>query len=117
LIDITVVAKNNPGLLARVIMYSLNNKVYHRERLCKAILALITYAPKVYRNVAWALIQRVPFSHLLYVMDVIDKKENTRRLRIAVKIANTSQDEIVRAFFISPTNFRKMFSYLYLPSM
>ncbi len=117
LIDITVVAKNNPDLLARVITYSLDNKVYHRERLCKAILALITYAPKEYRNVAWALIQRVPFSHLLHIIDVIDKKENTRRLRmaIAVKIANTSQDEIIRAFFISPSNFRKMFSYLYLP--
>ena len=117
LIDITTAAKNNPDLLARAIAYSLNNKVYHRERLCKAILALITYAPKEYRNVAWALIQRVPFSHLLHIMDVIDNKENTRRLRlsVAVKIANTPQDEIIRAFFISPTNFRKMFSYLYLP--
>lgn len=117
LIDITVVAKNDPDLLARAITYSLNNKVYHRERLCKAILALITYAPKEYRNVAWALIQRIPFSHLLHIMDVIDKKENTRRLRmvIAVKITNTPRDETIRAFFISPTNFRTMFSYLYLP--
>ena len=116
-IDITAVAKNNSDLLARAIMYSLNNKVYHRERLCKAILALITYAPKEYRNVAWVLIQRVPFSHLLHVMDAIDKKENNRRLRmaIAVKIANTPQEEIVRAYFMSPTKFRKMFSYLYLP--
>ena len=116
-IDITAVAKSNPDLLARAITFSLNNKVYHRERLCKAILALITYAPKDYRNVAWALIQRVPFSHLLHIMDVLDKKENTRRLRlaVAVKIANTPRDEIIRAFFISPTNFRKMFSYLYLP--
>jgi hypothetical protein len=117
LIDVTAVAKSNPDLLARVIMYSLDNKTYHRERLCKALLALMTYAPGEYRNAAWALIQRVPFSHLLHVMDVIDKKENTRRLRmaLAVKIANTPQDEIIRAFFISPANFRKMFSYLYLP--
>lgn len=117
LIDITAVAKGNPDLLARVITHSLNNKTYHRERLCKTILALITYAPKEYRNVAWSLIQMVPLSHLLHIIDVIDKKENTRRLRMAVtvKIANTSQDEISRAFFISPTNFRKMFSYLYLP--
>ncbi|ADB58211.1 vWA domain-containing protein [Archaeoglobus profundus] len=117
LIDVTTIAKSNPDLLARATTYSLNNKVYHRERLCKAILALITYAPKDYRNVAWALIQMVPFSHLLHIMDVIDKKENTRRLRlaIAVKIANTPQNDIIRAFFISPTNFRKMFSYLYLP--
>jgi len=117
LIDVTAVAKNNPDLLARTIAYSLDRKAYHRERLCKALLALMTYAPGEYRNVAWALIQRVPFSHLLHIMDVIDKKENTRRLRmaIAVKIANTPEDEIVRAYFIAPTNFRKMFSYLYLP--
>jgi len=117
LIDVTDVARNNPDLLARAIAYSLDRRTYHRERLCKAILALITYAPKEYRNVAWALIQEVPFSHLLHIMDVIDKKENTRRLRmaIAVKIANTPQDEIVRAYFMSPTNFRKMFAYLYLP--
>ena len=117
LIDVAAVAKSDPDLLARAVAYSLLRRTYHRERLCKAILALITYAPKEYRNVAWALIQEVPFSHLLHIMDVIDKKENTRRLRmtIAVKIANTPEDEIVRAYFISPTNFRKMFSYLYLP--
>jgi len=116
-VDITAVAKNNPDLLSRAITYSLNNRIYHRERLCKAILTLLTYAPKEYRNVAWALIQKTPFSRLLHIMDVIDKKENTRRLRlaVAVKIANTPQDEIVRAYFISPTKFRKMFSYLYLP--
>jgi hypothetical protein len=117
LIDVTAVAKNNPDILARVVAYSLERKAYHRERLCKALLALMTYSPSEYRNIAWALIQQVPFSHLLHVIDVIDKKENTRRLRMAlvVKIANTPEHEIIRSFFISPANFRKMFSYLYLP--
>jgi len=117
-VNIENVAKVNPELLARIVTYLLRKGGYHRERLVKALVKLINYAPPAYRSVAWALIQEAPLSHLLYVTRVIEKnKENSRRLRHAIvnKIANSEEDEIIRAFFTAPELFRKLFKYMYLP--
>jgi len=117
-VDVESVAKTNPEMLARCIMYLIARGGYHRERMCKALVKLINYAPPVYRGIAWMLIQEIPLSHLLYVTRVIEKnKENSRRLRhaIATKLALAPESEIIRAFFIAPKLYRNMFKYLKLP--
>lgn len=116
-VDVKLVAKDDPETLSRVVVYSLQNNTYHRQKLCKALVSLINHAPSTYRDITWEIIQEVPLSHLLHVIDVIDKKENTRRLRmpIAVKVANSSEHEIIRSYFIATSKFRKLFSYMYLP--
>ena len=105
--------------LVRAVAYAIKKGKYHREALCRALVVLSAYAPVYYRDIAWALIQEVPLSHLLYLPDVIRKpsKENKRRLRLALvtRIANASEKEIIRAFFINPNRFRKLFSYFNLP--
>jgi len=116
-VDIIEVSKRNPELLARCIAYVLG-RGYHRERLCRALVCLINYAPSTYRSIAWSLIQEVPLSHLLYITRVIEKnKENSRRLRHALvnKIANSEEGEIIRAYFMATELFRRLFSYMYLP--
>lgn len=114
----------NPGMInypvfARCVVYVVRRGGYHRERLCRGLVFLSAYAPKFYRDVAWALIQQIPLSHLLYIPRVIKRpsKENRRRLRHAIvtKIANCSEDEIFRAFFMSPKKFRILFRRLKLP--
>ena len=117
-VDVESIARTNPELLARAVMYLLSRGGYHRERLVKALVKLINYASPAYRGVAWRIIQEIPLSHLLYVTKVIEKnKENSRRLRhaIATKLALAPENEIIRAFFIAPELYRKMFRYLKLP--
>ncbi len=117
--DVCNVAQTNPDLLARAILYQVTSKKYHRKNLCRALLALMTYSSPYYRQIAWALIQLVPFSHLLILADVVTRpeKENTRRLRhaLANKIAHLPPDEIFRSFFISPSTYRKFFNFFKLP--
>ena len=106
-------------ILARVMMYTLKKKIYHRRNFCRAIVVLSSYAPVGYRDIAWAFIQMLPLSHLLYLPEVIvnPSKENKRRLRhaLAVRIARSNEEEIIRAFAIAPGKFRKLFSFFKLP--
>ncbi|HDI10143.1 MAG TPA: hypothetical protein ENF65_00160, partial [Euryarchaeota archaeon] len=111
------ISRGDPDLLARVIAYCIERGVYHRKRLCRALLSLLNHSSKRYRETAWALIQRAPLPHLLHFSEIVNGKENTKRLRmaIAVKIANSSREEIMKAYFSSPRKFRRLFSYLRLP--
>jgi len=106
-------------ILARTMEYVYEKKMYHRKNFCRAIVVLSAYAPTMYRDIAWMFIQKLPLSHLLYLSDVVlnPSKENKRRLRhaLAVKIANSSMDEIVRAYMISPSRFRMFFKFFKLP--
>lgn len=117
-LDVTRVTMEQPELAARTIYYLLTKGGYHRERLIKALVKLINYAPPEYRKIAWVLFQKVPLSHLLYVTRVFDKnRENSRRLRHAIvnNIAISEFDDVFRAFFMGPELFRRLFSYLKLP--
>ena len=111
------ISREDPDPLARVIAYCIERGVYHRKRLCSALLSLLNHSSKRYRETAWTLIQRVPLPHLLHFSEIVNGKENTKRLRmaIAVKIANSSREEIMKAYFSSPCRFRRLFSYLRLP--
>ena len=119
LLDPIGLASRDPELLARCSAYLLARKAYHRRRLCRALVCLMTYAPPAYRRIAWALIQHVPLSHLLYLPKTVEKpsRENTRRLRhaLAVKIAKSSEEDIIRAFFMEPGAFRRLFAFFFLP--
>jgi hypothetical protein len=110
-------AKEDPDLLLRAMVYSIEERNYHRGRLCDGIVGLINYSPPAYRESAWEIIQYVPLSHLLHIPESVSGKDNTRRLRmaLAVKLANSGREDLIKAFFIRPSSFRKLFDYLYLP--
>jgi hypothetical protein len=109
-------AQQSPELLARCMTYMLKGK-YHRRNMCHALLALLNQAPKDYRGVGWALFQRIPFSHLLELLNVVTKKTYRSRVRLALasKIAQSSYSDLVRAYFISPEKYRQLFHRFYLP--
>ena len=109
---------NQPELLARCTAYLIEKGAYHRERVCRALVCLINYGPSTYRGVAWSLIQKVPLSHLLHLPSAVEKgRENSRRLRHALvnKIAKSDEKEIIRAYFMKPGGFRRLFSFFFLP--
>ena len=115
-VNISVSARDNPEMLARCITYVLNER-YHRQNTVSAILSLLNKSPPTYRGMAWNLIQMIPLSFLLEVLDVMDKKDNTKKLRhaIATKLATSGEKQIFRAFFMKPSAFRNLFTRLYLP--
>jgi hypothetical protein len=110
-------AREDPDLLLRAMVYSIEERNYHRGRLCQGIIGLLNHSPPAYRESAWEIIQNVPLSHLLHIPESVSGKGNTRRLRmaLAVKLATSGRDELIKAFFIRPSSFRKLFDYLYLP--
>ncbi len=77
------------------------------------------YAPRSYRDIAYAFILKLPLNLLLYIPEVIEKpsRENNRRLRhaVTVRLVKASKEEIIRTFLIKPSSFRKLIRYLKIP--
>lgn len=115
-IDIIETSKNHPEMLARCVVMVLNAK-YHRQNMCRAIIGLLNRSPSIYRGIAWQIIQKIQFSHLLELMKILTNKDNTKRLRHAIvnRIANIERNQLLRAFFLRPRAFRDLFTILYLP--
>jgi hypothetical protein len=107
----------SPEIVSRCIAYQMQQRDYHRQHLCQAIVRLINIAPTPYRGTAWQLIQEMQLSHLLEIFSVMNGKDNTRRLRfaIATKLAQASRSQLIRAFFMKPQAYRDLFEKLYLP--
>jgi len=115
-IDIKRMARDNAEGLARSVTYVLKAN-YHRQSVCKAVVGLINNAPPAYRGIGWKIIQEMPLSHLLEILNVMDKKDNTKRLRHALvtKMATSSRNELIKAFFMGPNAYRTLFDKFYLP--
>ncbi|MFX1534164.1 MAG: hypothetical protein ACFFDI_08085 [Promethearchaeota archaeon] len=118
-LDIQKASRDNPESLAAVITQALKDRKYHRKNVSKALISLIAYSPPSYRKIGWALLQRVPLSHLLELQGAVEhaSKEVSNRLRhaLVVKIANSEEGDILRAYFIGPQKFRSLFKYFKLP--
>jgi hypothetical protein len=120
-IDLSLLSKSNPEILARCITYLLTSN-YYRRNMCIAILYLLNQSPKSYRGIGWQLIQEIPLSHLLELNKIFENKEirkklNKKRLRhaISVKLAQTEKNQLLRTFFLKPNSYRNLFTQLFLP--
>lgn len=109
--------QKDPDLVSRCIIYTLDKK-YHRKNMCKSILLLINSNNHSFRGVGWVLLQKIKLSHLMELDNLINKKNNTKRLRhaIATKIATSTESEIIYSFFMATNNFRNLFEKMYLPT-
>ncbi len=114
-----------PDDLTRAMAYVLQRgKKYYRQHMLRAIVKLFAYGTPYYRQVTWALLQKVRLSFLVELPQSIatpkqgHTQENNKRLRGALlrKLVISDQKEIFLAFFNNPEKYRFMFEYFFFPN-